>query len=902
MLSYLNRLSVRKRIWSIVAIFMVGIAVGNVIDVLMLRDALWHEKERETRQQVESGFGILQHYHALQQRGALSETAAQAAAIGAIKAMRYGEQNYFWLNDLGTPFPSMVMHPTMPELDGQLVDAAKFNSAVSLRIGNDGPFVSASGNLFAAFVDVAKRGGQGYVTYFWSKPKTGGGATEQSYLKLSYVKQFAPWGWLIGSGVYVGDVERAVQAQVLRKVLLVLLGGTILLMFASALARSITAPLRLIITAMRAIGKGDLTLRLPAQGDSEIAELGRGVNDMLEHLQIHEAELARHRASLEDEVLGRTGELKDANARLEKELGERKQAEHAIRESRARISVLLNAGGEAILLLTPVGKVLALNSLASSRLGFTPEAMIDKNFLDFVPPALAATRLAALQQVAVTGEALHMQDQRGAISFSNSLYPVKDEGGAVESIAVYARDISEQHRAQKVDDLFHHLTTLLLTLRMNLDTVAQMFCEGILPVFELVAAWVGRIEKDGRLTLLARAGATDGAGPAAPGAAWVPAALIRKGKRQNLNRDDAAWPPCGAAACNPEAGTALLLPLVLRGEIWGVLALYGAERCQFDTARLDAIGQRLGPVLEAALQQEWLTLLDTALAGVSNAVFITDAEARIVWLNRAFETLSGYTSAEALGQSPSMFRSSAQDAAFYRRFWDTIKSGATWHGEVINAHRDGSTYTVSQTVTPLLNPNGQVSHYVAILEDVSARKASEEKVLHSASFDLLTDLPNRGLFFDRLGQALILARRDGQTGALLFLDLDHFKQVNDQLGHAAGDSLLIEVARRLRAQVRESDTVARLGGDEFTVILPHLQNGTDAARIAEQILAAIAQPCTIAGQALTIELSIGIALFPEHGQTVEEIVNAADEAMYRAKKAGRHQAVFAVARATDASA
>jgi diguanylate cyclase (GGDEF)-like protein len=161
------------------------------------------------------------------------------------------------------------------------------------------------------------------------------------------------------------------------------------------------------------------------------------------------------------------------------------------------------------------------------------------------------------------------------------------------------------------------------------------------------------------------------------------------------------------------------------------------------------------------------------------------------------------------------------------------------------------------------------------------------------SIDLLTDLPNRGLFFDRLGQALNRGRRDGLSGALLFLDLDHFKEVNDQPGHAAGDDLLVTVAARLREQVRQSDTVARLGGDEFTVILPSLRDPNDAVRVGNNIIAAIGKPFDIAGKHASVGITIGIALFPQNGSTVEQVLKAADDAMYRAKDAGRNCYAFA---------
>jgi diguanylate cyclase (GGDEF)-like protein/PAS domain S-box-containing protein len=914
MLSVLNHLSVRNRIRMMVLILIGSIVAVSVIDVLLLRGALWREKENSTRQLVESSFSVLVHFHELQKKGELTQAAAQAAAIGTIKAMRYANHEYFWLNDLGTPFPRMIMHPTMPLLDGQVLDAEQFNRATRQQVGAEGNFVDTDGqkNLFVAFVDVVKQGGEGYVTYGWPKPKAGNGVTEQIFSKLSFVKKFEPWGWVIGSGNYIDDVDAAVQKQIKRNLLLLAGAGIVLLTFASLIARSITQPLRRTVVTMRAIGlgSGGLTQRLPVDGRSEIAELAGGFNDMLDHLAVRDAELARHRESLEEEVAHRTVELRDTNRQLGKELLERQQTEQALHESRARIRALLDASDESVLLLDLEGKILAINACAAQRFGQTPEPMTGKNFFDLLSPDLAEIRRAAIQRVAITGDPMHLQDRRGSTFFDNSIYPVKDESGGVTSIAVYAKDVSEQHRATALEDLFRHLDTVLLKWQMNLESISQIFCDGILPVFDLAAAWIGRAEKDGRLTLLASAEQLDKGllGPlqqrslrwdGEPGCCLPAGDVIRSGHWQIVAAAERECQSCNAVADAKAHGAlpVLLLPLILRGETWGVLTLYGRDARQFDGAQLPlhlaAIAGRLGTALESALQQEWLTLLDTALAGVDNAVFITDANAAILWANRAFTQLSGYAPEEILGKTPKLFSSGEQAADFYQRFWQTISSGRTWHGDIVNARRNGSRYTVNQTVTPLLNTNGQVSHYVAILEDISARKVEDERVRHIANFDLLTDLPNRGLFFDRLGQALALARRDKLSGALLFLDLDRFKEVNDQLGHAAGDRLLIAVAKRLREQVRESDTVARLGGDEFTVILPNLHDGNDAIRVADNILAAIARPFHIDGNEASVGVSIGIALFPAQGNTAEHILNAADNAMYLAKKAGRNCYVFA---------
>jgi diguanylate cyclase (GGDEF)-like protein/PAS domain S-box-containing protein len=910
MFSLLNRLSVRSRVWMIVALFIGAIVCGSVVDILTLRHTLWQEKELKTRHLVESAYGVLDHYHRLQQNGELDEAVAQAAAIGTLRAMRYDDKEYFWVNDLEIPIPRMVMHPTIPALDGSLLDADQFRAATGWRIGNEGDFVALDGreNLFAKFVEVSAQTGDGYVTYDWPKPKQGGRVSSETYPKLSYVKRFEPWGWLIGSGVYMDDVGKSVDSLVLRNGLLATAGGGILLLLASAIASSITGPLRRTVQTMGKVGlaDGNLSLRLPVDGRSEFTQLSKGFNEMLDHLQARDAELAHHRERLEELVEQRSGQLRAANLALEKELAKHKLAEQKVRESRAQMRALLDATRESVLLLDPDGLILEINAFGAQRFGTVPEALIGQNFFALIPPDLAETRRAVVTHVINTGEPIHSEDRRGSIYFHNSLYPVKDESGAVACVAVYAKDVSEQHRAKGIDDVFRHLDSVLLKWRMNLESIAQIFCDGILPVFDLSAAWIARAEKDGRLTMLAGTG--DGADfvgrlreseirwDGDPSAGLPLEAVIRHGYRRVVRFSDgvAGFPESSTLVHGATA--ALLLPLSLRGERWGVLALYGSEPAQFDgqevPVRLGAIAGRLGASLESAQQQEWLTLLDAALAGVGNSVFITDADGTILWVNRSFVELSGYEARQLLGKNPRILSAGVHGVDFYRRFWETVQAGNTWRGDIINARPDGSRYTVSQTITPLLDTAGEVSHFVAILEDISERKAAEERMRYAASFDRLTDLPNRGLFMDRLNQSLALARREGTRGALLFLDLDHFKQVNDELGHAAGDELLIAVARRLREVVREGDTVARLGGDEFTLILNRIREPANAAAIAGKILAALVRPLVIAGRELRVGVSIGIAVFPDHGEKIEALLEAADHAMYRAKKAGRQGYAF----------
>jgi methyl-accepting chemotaxis protein len=282
MFQFLDNLSIRNKIWLMMALFISAIVIGSVVNVLSVRSTLWAEKELKTRHLVEAAYGVLAHNYELQKAGILTEAAARAEAIGTIKTLRYDEREYFWLNDLGKPYPTMIMHPTVPSLDGKVLDAEKFNCATSQTFGDDGVPVYTNGkkNLFAAFVEVVEKSGKGYVTYDWPKPKASGGVSEELYPKLSYVKKFEPWGLLIGSGIYVDDVDAAVRVQALHNILLMAGATAILLLIAGMLTRSITRPLSAVADAMSEIvnGDGDLTKRLSEKGSKELVRLTSGFN------------------------------------------------------------------------------------------------------------------------------------------------------------------------------------------------------------------------------------------------------------------------------------------------------------------------------------------------------------------------------------------------------------------------------------------------------------------------------------------------------------------------------------------------------------------------------------------------------------------------------------------------
>ena len=282
----------------------------------------------------------------------------------------------------------------------------------------------------------------------------------------------------------------------------------------------------------------------------------------------------------------------------------------------------------------------------------------------------------------------------------------------------------------------------------------------------------------------------------------------------------------------------------------------------------------------------------TVFEATNEAITVTDTAARIVAVNAAFSTITGFAAGEALGATPRIHRSGRQDKDFYERMWHSLQTTGQWQGEIWNRRKNGETYPAWENISAVRDADGTVSHYVSMLSDITALKQAEEQLRHMALHDVLTGLPNRRLLAESLEGALARAQRHGHRLALLFLDLDRFKLVNDTLGHAAGDELLGEVARRLRAAVRQEDLIARLGGDEFTVVLEELQHPDNAAHLARKLIEAVARPMQLCGRELTPSTSVGIAIYPDDARSAADLSKAADAAMYRAKQRGRHTFEF----------
>jgi diguanylate cyclase (GGDEF)-like protein/PAS domain S-box-containing protein len=275
-----------------------------------------------------------------------------------------------------------------------------------------------------------------------------------------------------------------------------------------------------------------------------------------------------------------------------------------------------------------------------------------------------------------------------------------------------------------------------------------------------------------------------------------------------------------------------------------------------------------------------------------DAIVLTDHQRRIIAVNRAYVQVTGHTAQQTLGQDFIGAHSGFEDAALCHQIWREVDEAGHWQGEVASRRAGGDPFPGWLALTAIRDAQDNVTNYMGILSDISDRKKAEEQTRHLAEHDFLTDLPNRVLLQDRLSLALASARRRHAMLAILYIDLDHFKQVNDTLGHHAGDALLKEVAARLVHCVRGADTVSRHGGDEFLVLLADVGSSSQAAHVAGAILQALAQPCVVAGRALPVSASIGISMYPNDGDTIDDLIARADVAMYHAKQSGRNSFQF----------
>ncbi|MFZ6759535.1 ABC transporter substrate-binding protein [Undibacterium sp. Ji50W] len=348
----------------------------------------------------------------------------------------------------------------------------------------------------------------------------------------------------------------------------------------------------------------------------------------------------------------------------------------------------------------------------------------------------------------------------------------------------------------------------------------------------------------------------------------------------NFSMDDFLYEP------NPEVNLSWFY-------VWSLFALIFVGIVGSVALYILRVNRRLAHSLDEIRKNELrLSFLSSAIEHSPTSVIITDANSVIEYVNPHFTIDTGYAAEEVIGKKPSILQSGQVKPEIYQAMWQQLLRGEEWTGELINRRKNGELYWEEAHIAPVKNAAGKTTHYVAVKVDVSERKLVNDKLAYLAHHDSLTSLPNRILFFERLAQGLALAKRNKTRLALMYIDLDRFKPINDSFGHAVGDVLLQQAAERMKHCLRDSDTVGRIGGDEFVALTLNVSDEQSAGVLAEKIRLALTAPFLIADNTHFISASIGIAIYPDHGMTELELAKKADLAMYAAKAKGRDQVIL----------
>jgi len=641
---------------------------------------------------------------------------------------------------------------------------------------------------------------------------------------------------------------------------------TVALMSASV-RRLIVRPIQHLAVTVQAYGAGERERRARLDGKGEIVALGRALDDMADNIE---------------------------------------SATRALKDSEARYRTVVENVKEVIFQCDQEGRFLFLSPVWARMTGHAVDTSTGRPIADFLHPddrprkEADFARLLGGKRAQCSGEyrlIVHQGDylwvdihaQRAGANGHGDVYT-----GTIE-------DVTEDKFRRLVDGVLHRAEQQVLS-HISVRGLCEHLCRWIAEVLDLPLVIIANLDHNGKPQLLGEGGdhrlplaemlaATN---PELPDQQCALMRALTDGRthREDLTAIDAPWARTMRAN---GLNTGLLLPLPHAPDRRHLIGFFSGSDTAFDaegTARLARLAERAAGILISAGDHEWLRLQQTAMETAANAIFITDAAGRIEWVNRGFIDLTGYGLDEVLGQTPRLLKSGRQEEGFYRELWKAIAAGSVWSGEIVNRRKDGGLYVASETITPLRDEQGRVTRYVAVQMDITAQKAAEDRLEHMATHDTLTGLPNRELLRDRLRVSLAQARRRRTQVAVMFLDLDRFKFINDTLGYTEGDRLLREVARRLTAALRNEDTLARLGGDEFIVILPDIGAPIDAATVADKILGQMAAPFDLAGHEIRITTSIGISLYPQDGRRSETLLQHADAAMYHAKERGKNNYQF----------
>jgi diguanylate cyclase (GGDEF)-like protein/PAS domain S-box-containing protein len=522
---------------------------------------------------------------------------------------------------------------------------------------------------------------------------------------------------------------------------------------------------------------------------------------------------------------------------------------------------IVQCSDDAIVSKTLDGLVTSWNSGAQSIFGYTEQEMLGKSMLVLFPPERIGEEAFILKQVRSGAQVDHFETERlhkngNRIQVSVTISPIRDREGVVIGASKIARDITQKVKLEASARLSNAI------LCSTDDAVVSKSLNGIVTSWNLAATKIFGYTADEMLGHSVQ--------------------VLLPPDRQDEER--------------------FILEKVRRG---GTID-------HFETVRVCKSGKRInvsvtispirdgsGKVIGASkiarditaqkLTDAHLRLTSRVFTATSEGILITNADGLIVDVNEAFTRITGYGRDEVLGKDPLTFRSGRQSHTVFRTMRCALMRHGEWRGEVWSRRKDGEAFSVLLSVSRVCEAKGAITNYVALFSDITPLKLQQERLEHGAHFDALTDLPNRLLLSDRLQQAMLNCQRHDQILAVVYLDIDSFKTINDTFGHSVGDELLVAVAHQMRGVLREGDTLARMGGDEFVIVLADLHGVEDCVQLVNRVLAACARPVPVGDSEQSITVSIGVTMYPNDNVDADQLMRNADFAMYEAKRSGKNR-------------
>ncbi|HET9700904.1 MAG TPA: EAL domain-containing protein [Burkholderiales bacterium] len=612
---------------------------------------------------------------------------------------------------------------------------------------------------------------------------------------------------------------------------------------------------------------------------------------------------------------------------VKEDISGRRYAEQALGESERLFRSALNNIPDMFLIYGPDRRIRFVNDRVLAATGFTEQQMIGCRDEELFDPEHTSGYLPALRQAIESGapasaECALLFRAGVRMDLAMSFMPVLSQRREVMQVLCVAHDVTRlQEHAASLNRVNRSLRMLsgcsqALVHAPDEEELLDSVCWTMLNLggYDVVAVALAR-DDAARSVDIAMQAAREPVDPELLRFSWGldplglgPAGTAIRTGRPAVSADLAADPhaaPWQAAAARHRLRACAALPLMNQGATIGAVIIYGSQGVRFDEREVDLLREladdlSFGIITRRAAvarkrAEEQLRLRDRVIESSSNGILINDLTRPnnpIIYVNPAFERMTGYSAGEAIGRNPRFLIRTDRDQPGLERIRIALREKCEGRAALRSYHKDGTMFWVELSMSPVRNESGEATHFVTILNDITERQFYQEELEHQAYHDALTGLANRNLLPDRIRQAILHAHRSKQNVAVLLLDLDHFKLVNDSMGHAVGDSLLMAVAERLSAAVREGDTVARIGGDEFVVVIADAQREDHITLATQRIIDSVAEPVLIKGKELSLSASIGVSLYPRDGTDAETLLKNADVAMYRAKEQGRNNYQF----------